>query len=48
MNEADLLYQGTVYGSQAYNDLIANPVIIRSMSRAGKPTDNPVSESLNG
>lgn len=47
-SEADLLYQGTVYGSQAYNDLIANPVIIRSMSRAGKPTDNPVSESLNG
>ena len=40
--------QGAVYASQAYNDLIDNSVIIRSMSRAGKPTDNPVNESLNG
>ncbi len=40
--------QGSVYASQAYNDLISNSVIIRSMSRAGKPTDNPVNESLNG
>ncbi len=40
--------QGSVYTSQAYNDLISNSVIIRSMSRAGKPTDNPMNESLNG
>lgn len=32
----------------AYNDLIKDTNIIRSMSRAGKPTDNPVNESLNG
>lgn len=40
--------QGSVYASQAYNALIKNTVIQRSMSRAGKPTDNPVNESLNG
>lgn len=40
--------QGSVYASMAYNELIANTCIIRSMSRAGKPTDNPVNESLNG
>lgn len=40
--------QGSVYASKAYNDLISNTVITRSMSRAGKPTDNPVNESLNG
>mgnify|MGYP004668914101 FL=1 len=40
--------QGSVYSSQAYNDIIKNTVIERSMSRAGKPTDNPVNESLNG
>ena len=32
----------------AYNDLIKDTNIIRSMSRAGKPTDNPVNEALNG
>ena len=32
----------------AYNDLIKDTVIVRSMSRAGKPTDNPVNEALNG
>ena len=32
----------------AYNDLIKDTNIVRSMSRAGKPTDNPVNESLNG
>ena len=32
----------------AYNDLIKETCIVRSMSRAGKPTDNPVNESLNG
>lgn len=40
--------QGSVYASVAYNELIKDTVIIRSMSRAGKPTDNPVNESLNG
>jgi putative transposase len=32
----------------AYNELIKDYNIKRSMSRAGKPTDNPVNESLNG
>ena len=40
--------QGSVYASMAYNELIKDTVIVRSMSRAGKPTDNPVNESLNG
>ena len=40
--------QGSVYASMAYNDLIKDTNIVRSMSRAGKPTDNPVNESLNG
>lgn len=40
--------QGSVYSSIAYNELIKDTVIVRSMSRAGKPTDNPVNESLNG
>ena len=40
--------QGSVYASLAYNELIKDSLIVRSMSRAGKPTDNPVNESLNG
>ena len=40
--------QGSVYASLAYNQLIKDTNIIRSMSRAGKPTDNPVNEALNG
>lgn len=40
--------QGSVYSSKAYNELIKDSNIIRSMSRAGKPTDNPVNEALNG
>ena len=40
--------QGTVYASKAYSELIKDTNIIRSMSRAGKPTDNPVNEALNG
>ena len=40
--------QGSVYSSMAYNELIRDTNIVRSMSRAGKPTDNPVNESLNG
>ena len=40
--------QGSVYASMAYNKFIKDTNIIRSMSRAGKPTDNPVNEALNG
>ena len=40
--------QGSVYSSKAYNKLLDNYNIQRSMSRAGTPTDNPVNESLNG
>ena len=40
--------QGSVYASIDYNKLIKDTVIVRSMSRAGKPTDNPVNESING
>lgn len=49
-NEPVVLHtdQGSVYASMAYNELIKDTVIVRSMSRAGKPTDNPVNESLNG
>ena len=50
-NEDALVFhtdQGTVYTSKAYNELIKEYNIVRSCSRAGKPTDNPVSESLNG
>lgn len=37
-----------MYSSKAYNELIQDSNIVRSMSRAGKPTDNPVNEALNG
>ena len=40
--------QGSVYTSVAYNEVIKEAGIVRSCSRAGKPTDNPVNESLNG
>ena len=40
--------QGSVYSSKAYNDLLSDFNIQRSMSRAGTPTDNPANESLNG
>ena len=40
--------QGSVYTSKAYNEIIKEKGIVRSCSRAGKPTDNPVNESLNG
>lgn len=40
--------QGSVYASEAYNNIIKDSVIVRSMSRAGKPTDNPENESING
>lgn len=40
--------QGAVYASMAYDELIKDKNIVRYMSRAGTPTDNPVNESLNG
>lgn len=40
--------QGAVYSSRAYNQAHEKYNIIRSMSRGGTPTDNPVIESLNG
>jgi transposase InsO family protein len=40
--------QGSVYTSMEYNKIIKEHNIVRSLSRAGKPTDNPVNESLNG
>ena len=40
--------QGSVYASMAYNEIIKDTVIVRSMSRVGKPTDKPVNESING
>ena len=40
--------QGSVYTSMAYNEIIKEHGLVRSCSRAGKPTDNPVNESLNG
>lgn len=40
--------QGVVYSSKAYNDLLPMYNVIRSMSRAGTPTDNAAMESING
>ena len=40
--------QGSVYSSKAFNDAHKKYNIIRSMSRAGKPTDNPIIEAVNG
>jgi len=40
--------QGSVYTSMEYNRIIKDRNLVRSCSRAGKPTDNPVNESLNG
>jgi len=40
--------QGSVYSSQAFYDAHREYNIIRSMSRAGTPTDNPVIEAMNG
>lgn len=36
------------YSSMAYNELIRNTNIVRSMSTASKPTANPVNEAMNG
>ena len=40
--------QGSVYSSLSFNKTFDNTSIIRSMSEAGTPTDNPVIESKNG
>jgi transposase InsO family protein len=40
--------QGTVYSSRAFAKAHEHCNILRSMSRAGTPTDNPVIESVNG
>ena len=40
--------QGSVYSSQAFSHAHNDYNILRSMSRAGTPTDNPIIEALNG
>lgn len=40
--------QGSVYSSKAFNELLPMYNIVRSMSRAGTPTDNAAMESING
>ena len=40
--------QGAVYSSQAFCQAHHNYNILRSMSRVGTPTDNPIIEALNG
>jgi transposase InsO family protein len=40
--------QGVVYSSMAFTNAHKDYNIIRSMSRAGTPTDNPKIESING
>lgn len=40
--------QGVVYSSKAFNELLPMYNIVRSMSRAGTPTDNGSMEAING
>lgn len=40
--------QGSVYASKDFNDMLPAYNVIRSMSRAGTPTDNGAMESING
>ena len=40
--------QGSVYASKAFNELLPMYGIVRSMSRAGTPTDNAAMEAING
>lgn len=40
--------QGTVYASKEFNEGLEKLRILRSMSRAGTPTDNAVIEAING
>lgn len=50
INDPSILHtdQGSVYSSLAFENAHQNYNIIRSMSRAGTPTDNPIIESFNG
>lgn len=50
INDPSILHtdQGSVYSSMAFENAHKNYNIIRSMSRAGTPTDNPIMESFNG
>ena len=40
--------QGSVYASEAYNELLRLAHIAHSMSRSGTPTDNAAMEAING
>ena len=40
--------QGAVYSSRAFQHAHIDYNILRSMSRGGTPTDNPIIEALNG
>lgn len=40
--------QGSTYSSLAFSHAYKDYTIIRSMSRVGTPTDNPIIESING
>ncbi len=40
--------QGSVYSSKKFNELLPMYNIVRSMSRAGTPTDNAAMETING
>ncbi len=40
--------QGAVYSSKAFRQAHSHYNILRSMSRVGTPTDNPIIEALNG
>ena len=40
--------QGAVYSSRAFQHAHEHYNILRSMSRGGTPTDNPIIEALNG
>jgi len=40
--------QGSVYASKNFNELLPMYNIVRSMSRAGTPTDNAAMEAING
>ena len=40
--------QGSVYASKDFNELFPMYNVVRSMSRAGTPTDNAAMEAING
>ena len=40
--------QGSVYASKDFNELLPMYNVVRSMSRAGTPTDNAAMEAING